>query len=180
MILLSPKPNFLASLSWKNAACIPGRSTNCWPVEGFQPRDCSQRVVSFSEQTAWHEFWGAWQSLVSFTDFLVCVYVIKPGDAEQQLIHCLGEPGLARHTEDVLSGWRHCNWKYQAITTLRHQKLWTWSFPKQLDTTYLLATWFNLVTSTINHQARQIHVVSGSQESPCRCRPGAPQGTVKF
>ena len=49
-------------------------------------------------------FWGAWQSLVSFTDFLVCVYVIKPGDAEQQLIHCLGEPGLARHTEDVLSG----------------------------------------------------------------------------
>lgn len=37
MILLSPKPNFLALLSWKNVACIPGRSTNCWPVEGFQP-----------------------------------------------------------------------------------------------------------------------------------------------
>jgi len=108
-------------------------------------------------------------------------FLFKPGDAEQQLIHCLAEPGLARHTEDVLSGWRHCTWNFQAITTLHHQNFTPdLSHSNLIQPIYLLATWFNLVTSTINHQARQIHVVSGSQGSPCRCRPGAPHGTVKF
>lgn len=155
MILLSPKPNFLALLSWTNAACIPGRSTNCWPVEGFQPAGCSQRVASFSEQTAWHQFWGAWQSLVSFTDFLV------------QTWWCWT-------TTDSLFGWTWTSQTYWGcsirLTSLHlkfpsdydftSSKLYTWSFPQQLDTTYIPSC--NLI------QFGDIHNKPPSKTNSCR------------
>ena len=175
MILLSPKMvGYLSPTFW---LCSVGRMrpafldaapiAGLWGIfhKGSLPFQNKQfNMASFFGSMAKLHHLDICSCLVSFTDFLLCVCVNNPGDAEQQLIHCSAEPGLSWHTENVLS---HLHFHLPFRLTSVHLKLPTdYNFTiKTVNLIFPKATWYNLPTtctliqfgtSIINHKQQKI------------------------